>query len=358
MSSPLVSIITPTYNHERFIAQCIESVLAQTYSNWEQIIIDDGSTDTTAQIVREYCDDRIRYYYQDNAGIEALAHTYNRALSLARGELVAILEGDDFWPTHKLSRMVPAFENTSVVLAYGEMREADIDGKPAKRMSRTARIRTKLPERILCNDPQPHAAAYMLTRHGHSLVEASTVVIRRKPLEEIGGFQFVRGRRAVDLPTFIQLTTKGRFWYTTEILGYRRMHSSSTTALYSTEILCASQSWIGRMIADKTFVLSQSESEAVEQSWRNIERANEFVLGRMRLLDRRWKDARLNFRRAVSFSQARISIGAIIGWCISWAHCNLETLFRLAGRAPLRTSKYSQSSDRCYQEVTSLTDHS
>jgi glycosyltransferase involved in cell wall biosynthesis len=139
ISSPLVSIITPTYNHEKFIRACIESVLRQTYQNWEQIIIDDGSTDATAQIVREYCDDRIRYYYQENAGIEALAHTYNGALSLARGELVAILEGDDFWPGDKLSRMVPAFENSSVVLAYGEMREADIDGEPAKRMSRTAR---------------------------------------------------------------------------------------------------------------------------------------------------------------------------------------------------------------------------
>jgi glycosyltransferase involved in cell wall biosynthesis len=210
-SSPLVSIITPTYNHEKFIRSCIESVLRQTYQNWEQIIIDDGSTDATAQIVREYCDDRIRYYYQENAGIEALAHTYNRALSLARGELVAILEGDDFWPGDKLSRMVPAFEDSSVVLAYGEMREADIDGEPAKRMSRTARIRTRLPEKIFCNDPPPAAAAYMLTRHGHSLVEASTAVIRRTALDEIGGFQYVPGRRAVDLPTFIKLTTQPKF---------------------------------------------------------------------------------------------------------------------------------------------------
>ena len=202
MSSPLVSIITPTYNHEAFIAQCIESVLAQTYSNWEQIIIDDGSTDKTAEIVRQCDDPRIRYFHQENAGIEALAHTYNRALGMARGSLVAILEGDDFWPADKLSLMAPPFEDSSVVLAYGEMREADIDGNPAKRMSRTARRRTKLPPRILNNDPPPESAPYMLTVEGHSLIPASTAVLRRAALQGIGGFQYVPGLRYVDHPTF------------------------------------------------------------------------------------------------------------------------------------------------------------
>ena len=60
-STPLVSIITPTYNHEKFIAQCIESVLAQTYTAWEQIIIDDGSSDATKDIISKYNDKRIKY---------------------------------------------------------------------------------------------------------------------------------------------------------------------------------------------------------------------------------------------------------------------------------------------------------
>ncbi len=58
---PLVSIITPTYNHENFISECLESVLAQSYANWEQIVIDDGSTDRTAKIVSQFKDDRIKY---------------------------------------------------------------------------------------------------------------------------------------------------------------------------------------------------------------------------------------------------------------------------------------------------------
>src|SRR6267378_4285585 len=92
--SPLVSIITATFNHEPFIASCIESVLGQSYSNWEQIIIDDGSTDKTADVIRGYSDRRIRFIHQANHGIEALALTYNHALSQAKGEIIAILEGD------------------------------------------------------------------------------------------------------------------------------------------------------------------------------------------------------------------------------------------------------------------------
>src|SRR5215469_14883153 len=192
-SSPEVTIITPTYNHQNYIAACVGSVLGQSYTNWEQVIVDDGSTDNTRSIVCTYRDPRIRYERQANQGPFALAKTYNRALSLARGELIAILEGDDFWPPDKLARMVPAFEDSSLVLAYGEMREASIDGTPAKRISRTARLRTKLPLRTLNNDPPPSAAAYMLTVRGHSMVAASTVIMRRSALESIGGFQYVAG---------------------------------------------------------------------------------------------------------------------------------------------------------------------
>src|SRR6266478_9947535 len=140
-----VSIITPTYNHEKFVGPCLDSVLAQNYTNWEQIIIDDGSTDRTAEVIKGHADPRIRYVHQENQGIEALAHTYNRALAMAKGTLIAILEGDDMWPKDKLAKMVAAFADPDVVLAYGEMREIDPDGKPAKRISSTSRKRTKLP---------------------------------------------------------------------------------------------------------------------------------------------------------------------------------------------------------------------
>src|SRR5215204_5274667 len=93
---PIVSIITPVYNAERFIARCIGSVLEQTYGRWEQLIIDDGSNDGTRQIIESFHDARIKYLPLPHRGLTALAESYNHGVSQASGELVAVLEGDDF----------------------------------------------------------------------------------------------------------------------------------------------------------------------------------------------------------------------------------------------------------------------
>ena len=151
--TPLVSIITPAFNHEKYIGPCIESVLKQTYQNWEQIIIDDGSTDRTAGVVRGFADGRVRYVHQENKGIEALAHTYNHALSMCKGELVAILEGDDMWPTNKLATLTSAFADEGVVLAYGEAADVNPKGLQQRTKSHTTRLRQRLTDSLLFNDP-------------------------------------------------------------------------------------------------------------------------------------------------------------------------------------------------------------
>jgi len=122
VAASLVSVITPTYNHERFIAQCIESVLAQTYGHWEMIIVDDGSTDHTASIAEEYAkkDHRIKVIRQANNGIFRLAETYNKALGLANGELIAILEGDDTWQNTKLEIQVDAMNHLCGAITFDD----------------------------------------------------------------------------------------------------------------------------------------------------------------------------------------------------------------------------------------------
>ena len=129
IARPLVSIITPTYNHALYIGRCLESVLAQTEPRWEQIVIDDGSTDGTAEIVNQFTDARIRYVTQRHRGIAGLGDAYNLALRMARGEYVAVLEGDDFWPQDKLERQLPEFEDPEVVLSWGLAAETDPAGE-------------------------------------------------------------------------------------------------------------------------------------------------------------------------------------------------------------------------------------
>ena len=341
---PVISIVTPTYNHENFIGPCVDSVLAQSYSNWEQIIIDDGSTDRTAEVVRRYNDPRIRYVYQENQGLEALAHTYNRALAMTQGTLIAILEGDDAWPEDKLERMVAAFADPAVVLAYGEMREIDPEGNLAQRMSNTSRRRKELTKSVLFNDPVGSAAAYMLTVHGHSLVSASTAVIRRSALEAIGGFQYVPRQCYVDYPTFINLVFQGKFSYCAEIVGYRRAHSASATVQLGDKMAQVAREYLATLLADSRFNLSTTQRSGIEREWDGVQCGQEFALGRLCAVQGRWPEAREHFARGLNFSDPRVFAGALAGWALSWIRCDLEEMFRLAGRASLKTGRIA--SDR------------
>jgi glycosyltransferase involved in cell wall biosynthesis len=96
-ATPLVTVVIPTYNYAHFLIETLESALVQTYSNFEVIVVDDGSTDDTRQRLEPYLD-RIRYIYQENQGLSAARNTGIRA---ARGELIALLDSDDLWHPEK-----------------------------------------------------------------------------------------------------------------------------------------------------------------------------------------------------------------------------------------------------------------
>jgi hypothetical protein len=334
----LVSIVTPAYNHEKFIGACIESVLRQEYTHWEQIIIDDGSTDRTGDMVRRFSDPRIRYVHQANQGIEALAHTYNRALGMAQGSLIAILEGDDVWPAGKLSAQVPCFSDAAVVLAFGEEQDIDVAGRPASGSSRTSRRRRKLPRSVLFNDPVRSATVHLLSVEGLSFIPPSTVVLRRSALEEIGGFQYVPGICPTDIPTFLQLSRLGKFHYAKQVLGCRRRHLSSATLQFLQSMSTTPAKFILERAESSDLGLSQQQRDKIRKSWRGNTSAMEFTTGRMRLLDRKWGEARRHFSRAIRPGGPRILAAAAIGWALSWFHRDLEGLFQLAGRAPLKSS--------------------
>ena len=101
----MVSIITPCYNGERFLAETIESVLGQTYANWEMLIVDDGSTDGTARVASEYAarDGRVQLFRQANAGTAAAR---NNGMCRARGRYIALLDADDLWDADFLERQL------------------------------------------------------------------------------------------------------------------------------------------------------------------------------------------------------------------------------------------------------------
>lgn len=104
---PLVSIITPAYNAGPYLRDTIGSVLAQTYPNFEHIIVDDGSTDNTAEVVRSFTDARIKYSLQKNSGQSAAR---NAAIAAAKGKYVALLDADDIFYPEKLAEQVAYME--------------------------------------------------------------------------------------------------------------------------------------------------------------------------------------------------------------------------------------------------------
>ena len=114
----LVSIITPLYNGERYIRDTIASVQSQTYKNWEMVIVDDGSTDDSQNIVMELAakDQRICYYKNEcNMGV---AETRNRAIQLAKGKYIAFLDSDDLWKNNKLEKQIAWMEEKNSAFCY------------------------------------------------------------------------------------------------------------------------------------------------------------------------------------------------------------------------------------------------
>lgn len=110
MINTLVSIIMPAYNAENFISESIESVIGQTYANWELIIVDDGSTDNTRNVVLRYInrDTRIHYFFQENA---RQAKARNTGIKNSKGDIIAFLDADDLWLPQKLELSLKEFYN-------------------------------------------------------------------------------------------------------------------------------------------------------------------------------------------------------------------------------------------------------
>lgn len=104
----MISVIIPSYNHEKYIQRCIDSVLKQTYEDFELIIIDDGSKDNSNQIIASYSDSRITYIKQENSGAH---NTINRGLSLAKGEYFTILNSDDEYDIQRFQKCMDVFKH-------------------------------------------------------------------------------------------------------------------------------------------------------------------------------------------------------------------------------------------------------
>lgn len=115
---PLVSVIIPVYNYERYLAEAVESVLRQTYQHLDLIVVDDGSTDRSAEIAKSFDAGGVRYCHQVHAGI---GRARNNGVELAQGDFLAFLDADDRWPEEKLELQLSAFKNDPALeMVFGQ----------------------------------------------------------------------------------------------------------------------------------------------------------------------------------------------------------------------------------------------
>ena len=168
--APAVSVVIPAYNAERFIGEAVNSVLEQTYRDFEVIVVDDGSTDKTAEVVKT-CEE-VRYLYKENGGT---ASARNRGVEASRGHYVAFLDADNLWEPEKLEVQIALFERQpSLVWSYTDSLLVDEEKEqPVYRKSQ------------LVGHPEGDVLERLI--HGN-FMPPSTVVVARDVLKEMGGF--------------------------------------------------------------------------------------------------------------------------------------------------------------------------
>lgn len=203
----IVSIIMPSYNTASYIGRSIQSVLDQTYPNWELIIVDDCSTDNTLEVIRSYQDDRIRLFQNpENSGA---AVSRNKALREARGRYIAFLDSDDLWMPQKLARQLRFMSQNGYSFSYTCYEEIGDDG-------RKTGITVTGPEKIsktgMFNYCWPGCLTVMYDRKAIGLIQIETI------------------RKNNDYAMWLKICRKADCYLLNEILGqYRRGRTGSVS---------------------------------------------------------------------------------------------------------------------------------
>jgi glycosyltransferase involved in cell wall biosynthesis len=213
---PTVSVIVAAYNASRTIGETIESVLAQTFSDLELIIVDDGSTDETKNIVSEYQrkDERIIYVWQKNARTSAAR---NKGLEISKGKYISIIDADDLWEENKLSKQISTIDSAEdMIVLTGIRRFQVIDGE------RVWNEVTMPP----CTDNGRYGVSGILLLNSFQMVFMNTALMGKELLERLGGWN-VNLWTAEDWELWLRATRRSQFKIIEEPLVYYRKHSES-----------------------------------------------------------------------------------------------------------------------------------
>jgi GT2 family glycosyltransferase len=217
VNKPLVSICLPTYNYARYLPESITSCLNQTYESLEIIIVDDGSTDNSQEVIRSFADPRIRFV--QNPVRLGLVKNWNKTLSLVQGEIVKYIFADDILAEDAIERMVAALDNPGVDLVFCSAKIIDAQGH---------HTRTHQPYPQSKYLPGADEAKRCL-KEGNYIGAPSAVAIRTRAFHQVGKFNETLGYQC-DQEMWIRVLLKGDGYFLSDALASTRQHDGSETS--------------------------------------------------------------------------------------------------------------------------------
>lgn len=275
MKLPEVSVIVPTYNRADLIRDSIDSVLNQTFQDFEIVVIDDGSTDNTKNIVEEYSDSRIKYFYQKNAGLNAAR---NSGIRESCGKYIAYIDSDDIWEPTKLEKQVRVLEKfPDVGLVYCGSSLIDENGSPAGKRPLISH-RGYVFEKII---------------KYNFLYNGSIVLFRRDCLEKVGLFD-EQTVRMTDWEFYLRFAIYYKFYGIPEYLIKYRVHNKTMTNDFK---LFEKSSF---QIIDKTFAIKDISKKQLNLH-KTAYAMRYRYLGRRYFDNNLFKESREYFKKALKY---------------------------------------------------------
>lgn len=209
-SQPLVSVIMPCYNMERYISDSIMSVRQQTYPHWELLIVDDASTDGTEAVIESHCqqDDRIHFTKKDiHSGI---ADSRNMCLKMAQGQYLAFLDADDIWQPKKLERQLAFMTKKGIGFSYSSYHCIDENGQPLNKIVKAA--------------GNLDYEAYLR----NTIIGCSTVMVNK---DIVGAVEVPNFRTSEDTATWLDILKNGYLAYAIDetLVSYRIRRKSASS---------------------------------------------------------------------------------------------------------------------------------
>jgi glycosyltransferase involved in cell wall biosynthesis len=215
--SRLVSVIIPSYNYAKFVPDAVESVLAQTYSTLEVIVVDDGSTDDTQEVLKNRFGDRIRILYQENKGLPAARNT---GIRNATGEFVALLDADDWWLPTKLEKQMAVMEREPAVgVVYCGSLRVNLETGSSYETPCRPDVRGDVRQKLLYSNCVAGSA--------------SAALIRRELFDKAGLFDETL-KSAEDWDMWIRLSRHTHFDFVPELLIRYRLHNCQMSSKLTT----------------------------------------------------------------------------------------------------------------------------